>query len=243
MLPIDVVKKFSLFEGIEDSLIQQLAQHMYAKSFKRLEYVVRQGDASRELLFLIRGQLQVIDLAESGREVGIAFVKENDFFGELSVIDGMQRSASVLAVQPSVVGYLPRHLAQQFLYKHPLGSERVIQRLANKIRRTTQVRSMIAAGNSVERVAGVLSSIGVKKPDGTIIVERLPTQNQVAVMANLARETVARALAQLKKEGALQSTGVPKQVIIKLPSHIRLPAANSEANKLVASQSKDDDAD
>lgn len=241
MLPVDVVRQLSLFDGIEESLIQQLAQHMYAKSYKRLDYVVRQGDQGKDLLFLIRGQLQVIDLAESGREVGIAFIKENDFFGELSVIDGLQRSASVIAVQPSVVAYLPRHLAQQFLYKHPLGSERVILRLANKIRRTTQVRSMISAGNAVERVAGVLSSIGVKKPDGSIVIERLPTQNQVAVMANLARETVARALSQLKKEGALQPTGVPKQVIIKLPSTLRVPLAEAKAKLAAELPVMDDD--
>jgi len=243
MLSIEVIKNLKLFIGIEESVLLQLTQFFYVKSFKRLEYVIRKGDNSKELLFLIRGELQVLDLAITGHEVGIAFVKENDFFGELSVIDGLPRSASVLAVQPSIVAFLPRHLAQQFLFKHPIGSERVLKRLTHSIRSTNQVRTMIATSNSIERVTSVLASIGVKKADGTIWIERLPTQNQLASMANLARETVARALAQLKKEGALQPTGVPKQIIIKFNRQPKESISKQVINHSAATILKNDEFD
>ncbi len=243
MLSIEVIKNFKLFIEIEESVLVQLTKLFYVKSFKRLEYVIRKGDNSKELLFLIRGELQILDLAMSGHEVGIAFVKENDFFGELSVIDGLPRSASVLAMQPSIVAYLPRHVAQQFLFKHPIGSERVLKRLTHSIRSTNQVRTMIATSNSIERVINVLASIGVKKADGTIWIERLPTQNQLATMANLARETVARALAQLKKEGALQQTGVPKQITIKFNRQPNDPLSKPVINNSAATFQKNDELD
>lgn len=214
MISIELARRLTLFAGLDEETLRKIASTMYLKSFNRLEYVIRRGEPGSDLLFLVQGHLQVIDHTQIGRELGIAFIREGDFFGELSVIDGAPRSASVVAVQPSTVATLPGREARNFFYENSTGSERVIRELAYRLRQTTSARASFSAGNAAQRVVTVLSSIGVKRPDGSLVVERLPTQSQVASMANLARETVARVMNDLKRQGLIRGTGVPKQIVV-----------------------------
>lgn len=217
MIPIDYVRVIPLFQGLDDLTLEKVAGAMIAKSFRKLDRVMQKGDSSTDLVFLLRGQLQVVDTTIEGREIGISLVKEGDFIGELSVIDGEPRSASVIALMPSVVAILPRPLAIEFFFRHPTGSERIIRRLTSKLRRSSAHHSQVVGGKAHERVLNVLRNLGEQQPDGTVRISQLPTQNQMAVMANLARETVARTLTQLKKSGVLAGTGqAPRQVIIRL---------------------------
>jgi CRP-like cAMP-binding protein len=217
MIPLDYVRPIPFFQGLDDLTLQKIAHSMIAKSVRKLDLVVQQGDVSSDLIFLLRGQLQVIDTTADGKEVGIAIVKEGDFLGELSVIDGKPRSASVVALVPSVVAILPRPMAIEYFFHHPVGSERIIRHLAGKLRGSSARHTQVVSGKAQERVLHVLKSLGEPQPDGSFKIAQLPTQNQMAVMANLARETVARTLAQLKKNGVLADTSQgPRQLVIRL---------------------------
>lgn len=217
MIPLDVLRPIPLFKGLDELSLQKIAGAMIAKSVQKMDRVVQQGDTSTDLIFLLRGQLQVVDTSAEGREIGIAVVREGDFLGELSVIDGKPRSASVIALTPSVIAVLPRAVAEEFFFRHPVGSERIIHHLAGKLRGTSARHTQVVSGKAHERVLSILTSLGEPQPDGSVKVAQLPTQNQMAIMANLARETVARTLSELKRNGVLANTPQgPRQVVIRL---------------------------
>jgi CRP-like cAMP-binding protein len=108
-------------------------------------------------------------------------------------------------------------MAIEYFFHHPVGSERIIRHLAGKLRGSSARHTQVVSGKAQERVLHVLKSLGEPQPDGSFKIAQLPTQNQMAVMANLARETVARTLAQLKKNGVLADTSQgPRQLVIRL---------------------------
>ena len=217
MIPIDYVRAIPFFQGVDELTQERIAGGMIARSVRKMDVVIQKGDASSDLVFLLRGQLQVIDTTPEGREIGISLVKEGDFVGELSVIDGEPRSASVVAMVPSVIAILPRSVAAEFFFRHPIGSERIIRRLTGKLRRSSDHHSQTLNGNAHERLLSLLRNIGEPQPDGSVKISQLPTQNQMAVMANLARETVARTLSQLKRNGVLVGRSrAPRQLVIRL---------------------------
>ena len=201
MVPVDYLKHLPLLAGLDDMTSQSLAYSMAAKSLKPREFVIKQGDNQNDLFFLLNGQLQVFDTNAEGRDVGLSLIDEGQFFGELAVIDNKPRSASVMAIAPSVVLSLPCSVARDFFFNNPKGSQRMMVWLAARLRQASNHQALVASGSAKARILAVLKDLAVEQPDGSLRVEQLPTQQQIAVMANLARETVARSLAQLKAEG------------------------------------------
>jgi len=203
MVPVDYLKSLPLLAGLDDLTSQSLAYSMVAKSFKPRDFVIKQGDSQNDLFFLLNGQLQVFDTNASGREVGLSILEEGKFFGELAVIDGKPRSASVMAIAPSVVLMLPCSTARDFFFNNPKGSQRMMIWLAGRLRQASSQQALVASGSAKARILAVLRDLAVEQSDGHLHITKLPTQHQIAVMANLARETVARGLAQLKAEGCI----------------------------------------
>jgi len=226
MIPVDYIRSLPLFQGMDDPSLQQLAAAMIAKPLRKLEFAIKQGDRSSDLIFLLRGRLQVVDMLSSGREIGLGFIQEGDFFGELSVFDAQPRSASVIAVEHSVVLILPRPEALRFFYRHPLGSERVIQRLVAKFRKASEHHTAVISGPATDRLLHVLQTLATPDETGKFKVVHLPTQGQLAVMANLARETVARALAHLERDGIVQRPTGSRTLVLNI---LRTPRQEPKA--------------
>ncbi|MDP4618694.1 MAG: Crp/Fnr family transcriptional regulator [Burkholderiaceae bacterium] len=224
MVPVDYLKSLPLLEGLDDMTSQSLAYSMVAKSYKQRDFVIKQGDNQNDLFFLLNGQLQVFDTNASGRDVGLSVIEEGEFFGELAVIDGKPRSASVMAIAPSVVLLLPCAVAREFFFNNPKGSQRMMIWLAGRLRQASSQQALAASGSAKARILAVLTDLAVRRTDGSLYIEKLPTQHQIAIMANLARETVARGLAQLKAEGCIDfGKGRARSASITGPSQLYEP--------------------
>src|SRR4051812_5829612 len=105
-IALDLAAKIPLFNGLDAETMNTVARLMTSRTFLQQDIVLRKGDAADNLCFLINGKLQVVDLSEDGRETGIHFIMPGAYFGELSVIDGQPRSASVKSIQISEVAFL-----------------------------------------------------------------------------------------------------------------------------------------
>jgi len=188
------VQRIALLLGLPEALLQQVGQRLLVRRYERGQWVLRKGQAGEQLLFLLSGQLQVVDLNSEGREVGLNFIAPGEHFGELSVIDGQPRTASVVATQASDVAALGREEALALFYQQPLVAERMLRRLALSLRKATHLRSILALPQAAQRVCAMLQQMARVAPGGLVVVEPLPRQKEVAIMINTSRETVSRTL-------------------------------------------------
>jgi CRP/FNR family cyclic AMP-dependent transcriptional regulator len=228
MIPVDYLQSVPLLAGLDEVTSQWLAGAMIARSFKPQELVIEQGSKDADLIFLLKGCLQVLETSSAGRDIGLTTIYEGDFLGELAVIDGLPRSASVMAVGPSVVLIMPNAQARQFLFEHRLGSERMMQRLAARIRQSSANQTQALMAQAPQRILSVLRAMAEPQQDGSLLVPFMPTQAQLAVMANLARETVARALGDLRRRGII-SASLNRRVTLYATT---LPATQIEPPRL-----------
>jgi CRP/FNR family cyclic AMP-dependent transcriptional regulator len=197
MKAIDLLRRQKLLRNVTDEVIKETSRHIRYRRFGKRDFVVHKGDAGSSLLMLMSGKLQVIALSEDGREVGLNFVEPGDYFGELSIIDGGPRSASIIATTESVVGFLPKQQAQALFYQNPAVVEALLQRLCRTIRQASNYRSMLGLSRAYARVYSVLEA-SIKKSAGDLLtIENLPNQQAIAIMANVSRETVSRAIRSL----------------------------------------------
>jgi CRP-like cAMP-binding protein len=180
---------------------------MSEQSFARREVVVKKGEPGQTLCFLVEGRLQGVDFTVDGREVGLYFVEPNDYFGELSVIDGKPRPEFVIAVARSRVASLPREEARTLMLSTPALAERVTMRLAERLRTVSAQRTLLGVPNPAQRVCAQLIQLSVKIADGKVVIAHAPTHQEIAIMVNTSRETVTRVFQVLQARGILRREG------------------------------------
>jgi CRP-like cAMP-binding protein len=204
--------------------LTSLASDLQVKVVERGELVVQKGSQGNHLFFILTGRLQVIDFMEDGKEIGLNFFGIGDYFGELSIIDGLPRSASVIATENSLVASLLRTQALALMTNNPLVAERVFQRMASAVRTATNYRAILAIPSSFQRVFALLNQFAQVAPGGLVVIDRMPTQQEIAITVNTSRETVSRAIHVLIQKGIVEKD--LRRLIVRLPDALHKAAAN-----------------
>lgn len=201
------LRKSHLFKDIDDASLISLESQVRWKNLATDDVVCRKGDPSDGLFILIQGQLLVYDLLHNGQEVSLSLIAPGAFFGELSVIDSLPRTAFVKASQPSLVGLLPLDLARQCFYTQPLLAQRVMEHLVAKVREMTIQRVLLGLPQAFQRVCAWLTHHATRTPEGVWRVHNVPKQHDLANMLNTSRETVSRSFARLVRDGVVAKNG------------------------------------
>lgn len=213
------LNKLPLLAGVDEAAIKKVAGVLQVRTAERGQTILHKGDEGGHLLFLLSGRLQAVDVTEDGREIGLAFLMVGDYFGELSVIDGLPRSATVVACEPSMYALLPRAHALELMHNSPLVAERMFKRLAVGIRRASNFRMILGMPNAFQRVYALLDYLAQKSPGGLVVIERLPTQQEISIMVNTSRETVSRAMQVLIQRGVVEKD--MRRLIVRMPDALR----------------------
>jgi len=197
------VRKIPLLSDITDIEIQPVLKELRIEQFPRRENIIKKGSLPDSLLFLLAGQMQVVDITEDGREVGLRILTPGDFFGEIAVITGSPRTASVISLTNVVVAFMPRNLALHLFSHSPSIANKMIKLLAEKIAQDSELRGVLSIQHASKRVFALLQSMKSTRISGEDVIERLPTHQEIAIMVNTSRETVTRALIQLSRQGII----------------------------------------
>jgi CRP-like cAMP-binding protein len=176
--------------------------------------VLQKGGTGDSLLFLLSGQLQVVDITEDGRAIGLRILTPGEFFGEIAVINNSTRSASVIALSEVLVAFLPSATALHLFSHSPSVANHMLRHLAQKIHRDSQFRALLSIHNTSRRIYSFLGLLKQKDSGNVEVVENLPTHQDIANMVNTSRETVTRALLTLVQKGIVQKDS-HRLIIIK----------------------------
>ena len=204
--------KMQLLEGLDPIIQNALLTHFHTRTYAKNESVVQKGLASAELYFLVSGRLKVVDFIQNGREIGFVFINPGMHFGELSLIDGRPRSASIIATEPSIVIVLPKKEAQQLIFSVPHVSKKLLLQLTDTIRKDNEHIILLGSGSAYCRIYKLLLQ-QIESVGGEAIIDRVLTQHEMAIMTNTTRETVSRAISQLQETGVVSKEG--KRLIVQ----------------------------
>jgi CRP/FNR family cyclic AMP-dependent transcriptional regulator len=220
-ISLNVVEQIPLFKDLDQATMTHIAGLMTSRIYLSHDQVIRKGDSADNLAFLISGKLQVVDLTEDGREIGIQFIHPGTYFGELSVIDGKPRSASVISVKTSEVAFLPNMQARELIFHNPTIAQRLMTHFAQVVRAASSQRTLLSIPNAFQRVFAQLQTFVMVNNQGAVI-EGLPRQHEIAIMVNTSRETVSRALHTLMKLNIIEKQG--SMLIVKEPEKLKQAA-------------------
>jgi len=199
------LRKIPLLAGLAESELVAIKAELRIRQYAKRDVVLQKGGEGDGLLFLLSGQLQVIDVTEDGRAIGLRMLAPGDFFGEIAVINGSRRTASVLAMSAVLVAFLPAPAALHMFSHYPSAANQMLRHLAAKIQRDSEFRSLLSINDTKRRIYAYLMQMTTPQQPGLPgVVENLPTHQDIANMINTSRETVTRALTSLTQQGIIQ---------------------------------------
>jgi CRP/FNR family transcriptional regulator, cyclic AMP receptor protein len=144
------------------------------------------------------GLLKVTIVSGAGAERILAFLGQGAIVGELSIIDGLPRSATIVAVRNAAVSFLSRADFEAFAEEHPEVYKSLVRLLAQRLRETDAVIAASSFLSLKGRVARTMLELaqhfGQEVAPGRIVIRQKIGQNDLAAMAGIARENVTRVL-------------------------------------------------
>lgn len=215
----DELATLDLFAGLTPDQRRELAGRMSHWTVPKGRIVVGCGDEQNSRFYLIRrGRVKVTGCLPDGGEALLAFLGAGEFFGELSLLDGEPRSASVVAAKTCELLVLDRADFRRFVLDTPSAALAMLEVLSRRIRllnlrmenRRLPVRDRIA------RELTALSGAGQAGADGTIRIATGLSQAELAGLWGVSRPQLNRQLAALCDEGLIRLKGKGEIILLDL---------------------------
>ncbi|WP_437505387.1 cyclic nucleotide-binding domain-containing protein [Sorangium sp. So ce1099] len=146
------LREIGLFGGLGDHVLQGLADTLELLELQPGAVAFREGDSGREMFVLLAGEMEVLKRSKRDVEARVAILGPSDWFGEMSILDVMPRSATVRAISPSRLMRVTAHDLDA-LYRRDLKSYTL---LVLNIAREMSRRLRVADSLLAELVANML---------------------------------------------------------------------------------------
>ncbi len=204
---VDFLKRISLFNGLTETELNGLSADFASRQYRQGDMIFLQGDPGQALYLIESGRVRIYVQEDSGQETSVIYYTTGDLFGELSVIDGLPRSASAVALNDTLVLMLSRDRLRGHLRTMPQLAYNFMQALSVRIRYSTlQVgnRTLLEVPARLARKLVELAQLhGEVAPDGVRLNVTL-TQSELASLIGATRESINKALGHLKREGVIR---------------------------------------
>ncbi len=182
-----------------ESTIKELEDVCRWYRYPKGEQIFDRSDTRRHVYFIVEGCVRAVDHAQSGQEVAFVDLKAGEHLGELSALDGEPRSATVYAVEDSLLAEVPDKVFVKYLREHPDIALRMMLAFVRNIRVLNSRVVGLSSLNGVQRVYGELLQIAEPDPANPRqwVISIMPKHKEIAVWAGTTPDTVARAVGKL----------------------------------------------
>jgi CRP-like cAMP-binding protein len=205
-----------LFAGLNESELLGLGACARQRSYRRGQYIFHQGDTGDAVFVLTEGRVKVIFASADGDEMILATLQPPDVFGELALIDGGPRSASIQTLEPTAVLTLTRATLLELMSRQPAVTDVILRSLGMLVRRMIAQAADLVFMDLHGRVAKLLLRMIEDLSDHSSQLTSLDlkmTQSDLAAMVGGSRQSVNQILGQFERRGYLRIEG--QRLIVK----------------------------
>lgn len=128
------LKQIPFFERFDETQFSHLIEKGEIREYPAEHYLFRENDEALELFLILKGEVQILGTNAKGEFVDLAHLQSGQFFGELALADGGERTASAVTLEASQCFVLSRMAFIQLLSESPQLLSEVISSISQKIR-------------------------------------------------------------------------------------------------------------
>jgi CRP/FNR family transcriptional regulator, cyclic AMP receptor protein len=146
----ELLARVPIFAGLTRDQITKLARLVASRSFPRAAVIMREGDGDAALYIIVHGLVSVTKRTPNGDSVELARLSAPDFVGDMALLDGMARSATVTALDDTECMVMSRQFFFATLRNDPEIAVAMLPTLSLRIR-LLEKRLMQFSANEVNR--------------------------------------------------------------------------------------------
>ncbi len=204
------LRSLPLFRGLSDDALRHLAREARCCRFCPGEAIFYREDPGSTCHIIKRGRVRVFLIGSDGREVAVRILGPGDIVGEMALFEDLPRSANVETLEATQTLELHRDALLYCLRNSPALALSLLRYLSARVRYATEEVEGLASLTVSERLMRRLRKLaewsGMPVPDGVRIVPPM-TQQELAALVGTSRESVNRALVQLRRQGKVRMEG------------------------------------
>ena len=202
-----VLRAVPIFDGLDDAVLERLAARCVPRAVGEGFMLFRAGERCAGLYVVLEGRVRIYRTSPDGREQTIAVEGPGRPVAELPLFDDGPYPASAVTTVPSRLIFLPRAEFEHAFRTDPDVAAAVVRALGARLRHMVQLVETLAFRDVAARLAMLLADHAERHGrvggDG-VVLDLDRTQEELAAEIGTARESVSRALKQLKTHGLIR---------------------------------------
>ena len=205
---IDYFKNIPLFKHLKDTQLKEIAERCKSVTYKKGTVVFHRTDLGTDLYIVNSGRVKAVLTDDEGDEIVLAQFEKGSFFGELSLLDGKGRSATIVADKDSELAILKKDVFFELLYKNPKIAVELMATLVERLRKADDLIESLAFLEVGERLVRTLldAATAVDLGDkGFFKVGKL-THKELAARIGSSREAVSKCMRVFMTKGIIKET-------------------------------------
>jgi CRP/FNR family cyclic AMP-dependent transcriptional regulator len=215
---------FSGSHNVLSALPREYAAGLLARartrSLKRGQTLFQSGAAGNGCYWLEEGILKVSVVSQQGTERILAILGPGSIVGELAMIDGLPRSATVQALRDSRLTFMPRKIFLEFLDSYPDMYRHLVSILVARLRNADEEAAAASFLPVRARVARALLQFAEylgepTETQGHLLIPHKIRQDDLAALADVTRESVSRILSEWRKRRLIYNRSYSVYVVQK----------------------------
>jgi CRP-like cAMP-binding protein len=192
-----------LLDALDEPTRREVMTAARRRRFAAREVVFHEGDPGDSMHIVCQGHLSVRITTPLGEVATIRIVRPGEFFGELALLAPGPRNATVVAMDRVETLSITRNVLQELRTSQPAFEAMIIEALARELRRCSDALAealyLPADKRVLRRLLDLAAAFGDARP-----VDRVPaTQEEIAQLAGVTRETANRVLKRAADDGAI----------------------------------------
>lgn len=203
----DFLKNSFSLQGLDPDLTAGLSALARPMKLRTGTMLFENGDPGNGCYAVLEGSLKVSLLSVDGDEQLLAVLGPGDLVGELALLDGRPRSATVSALKDAQLAFIDKAAFERFADENPAVYRHMLSIVGKRLRHANDVlaaRSFLPLPGRVAQTLLQLSeTFGKTLEDGRLLIHYKLSQADIANMSGAARENVSRVLNDWKRSGTI----------------------------------------
>lgn len=193
-----------------DHVLSSFLEHCHTKQFNAKNVIIKEGDPSSHLFYIVEGSVTVLIEDDKGREIVLAYLNPGDFFGEIGLFDtDHKRSAFVRAKTKCTIAQISYERLKNLHNLFPDLIFAIATQMAMRLRKTSRKVSDLAFTDVQGRIARTLLDL-CKEPDAMTHPDGMQikiTRQELGRIVGCSREMVGRVLKALEESHLISVSG------------------------------------
>jgi CRP/FNR family cyclic AMP-dependent transcriptional regulator len=204
---------------------QELSSLWTVKTYPARQFIISAEDReSNDVFFVIDGAIRATVYTDSGREVSLLNFSNGDCIGEFSALDNAPRSSDAIAEKDSIIARLSSEQFRNLVKANPDLSYSLLMLMIGHLRRLSKRVIDFNAKSADERLRDAILDLALRRAGthDSVLIDRPPTQSELAAVVFSSRESVAREMGRMRNAGVVlrvkRSLHIPS--VAKLRSYV-----------------------